>query len=59
MEYFWLFLATVTAALVIYWIAVQGWEENKYLTIFPVMSGILYLMRRFYRKTQERTSNGE
>ena len=59
MEYFWLFAALVSAALVAYWSVTRGWDEYKYLFIFPAMATLLYFMRRFYRKTQERTEKGE
>tara|TARA_B100000780_G_scaffold278386_1_gene251725 strand:- start:1485 stop:1688 length:204 start_codon:yes stop_codon:yes gene_type:complete len=56
MEYFWLFVAITSAALGIFMTFEHSWEDGKYFYIATAMSTLLYLMRRFYRKTVERQS---
>lgn len=53
MEYFWLFMASVTGALGVYMGATEGWDDYRYLLYFAGMALVLYLMRRLYRRRQE------
>ena len=56
MEYFWLFVAITSAALGIFLTVEYSFEDGKYFYIATAMATLLYLMRRFYRKSVERQS---
>jgi hypothetical protein len=53
LEYFWLFLTLAAAALAIYFIYEEGYEEAKWHLLFPLLAFAMYIMRRGLRKRFE------
>ncbi len=54
MERFWLILAIVSLVVVIYIFATQGIDRRTLqLLIFPVLAGVMYGFRTFFRKRLE------
>lgn len=57
MEYFWLVVGLVSSVFVGYTFYHTGWRENSILLILPVMSLMMFGIRRAYRKQQEKQTN--
>jgi hypothetical protein len=49
-EIFWLIATVITCVMVIYLIATEGYEKNKWYVLIPFLAFALYLLRRGVRK---------
>ncbi len=45
-EYIWLATAIISVGIVTYVIATEGFEENTILLLLPLMSGVMWFLRR-------------
>ena len=52
-EKFWLFAAMSAILVTCYFIYTEGWEENKFMPLIPVLTVLWYFIRRTFRKRLE------
>jgi membrane protein implicated in regulation of membrane protease activity len=55
MEYFWLVVFIISTIVVAYLLLTEGEKHDKLaLLLFPVISGVMYMARRFVRRKLEK-----
>ena len=53
-EKFWLFASITATLLTCYFIYDEGWEDNRFMPLIPLLTVLWYYVRRTFRKRLER-----
>jgi hypothetical protein len=59
LEMIWLITAIGCAAISVYFLIVNNWDSALYFTFVFIIASIMYLLRRYQRKNQDRLANNQ
>ena len=59
LEIFWLVAALMSAGISVYFLIIQDTGTAFYFVFVFIISSIMYLLRRYQRKNQDRLANNE
>ncbi|MES2761431.1 MAG: DUF6526 family protein [Bacteroidota bacterium] len=59
LEIIWLIVALLCAGIAVYFLIIKDTDSALYFVFVFIISSIMYLLRRYQRKNQDRLANNE